>query len=131
MSSVDFVERLISGLATREGYLTFTSPNMLVLPVELRENILQPLHLSDLTSIRAVGNHALCELTTPMVFRAIRVGNDPRGLEVFKAIAGHKNASMVQEVHVNISQPKTVTKTGAIGRWRTIYHLYILVQFSP
>ena len=88
---------------------------MLVLPVELREHILRPLASHDLVNVRTAGNRALYELATPMAFRAIRIGNDARGLEVFRAVVNHRIASMVQEVHVDISQPKTVTKSGALG----------------
>ncbi|KAF7978218.1 hypothetical protein HWV62_1210 [Athelia sp. TMB] len=87
---------------------------MLVLPVELREHILGPLPSHDLVNVRTAGNRALYELATPMAFRAIRIGNDARGLEVFRAVVNHRIASMVQEVHIDISQPKTVTKSGAL-----------------
>lgn len=76
--------------------------------------------LTSLDTLRALGNHAIRELTAPKVFRAIRVGNDARGLEVFDAIVGHKFSSMVREVQVCISQPRLVIQTGALGRWLSI-----------
>ncbi|KAF7976670.1 hypothetical protein HWV62_6017 [Athelia sp. TMB] len=104
---------------------------MLVLPVELREHILRPLPSHDLVNVRTAGNRALYELATPMAFRAIRIGNDTRGLEVFRAVVNHRIASLVQEVHVDISQPKTVTTSGALGRYLSPAASPLIIHCHP
>lgn len=76
---------------------------MLVLPVELRMQIMEPLDINNLTKLRAAGSKELCELTTPMVFRIMRFNNDIKDTEILKEVIASGIQHMVQEIHIRIS----------------------------